>query len=442
MEMRQASRASAPAGAATGRNGAGAAPGAPAEQPPSVASRLRGRRLEIALFAGSFLVLALFSGGRLFRQSHAPHFIYQADAWLHGQLHLRIPPPDLNDWARVGGRWYVSFPPGPALLMLPGVALFGFQFADVPFTVFFAAINVVLLFLVLERLRRAGDSRRSRGEDAALALLFAFGTVAFSCSIRGEVWFTAEVLGVTATCLYLLAAHRAAHPLAAGVAWSFAAITRTPLAFTVVFFVAELLAGGGSAGESARDRATWRDPDRWRKLASFVAAAAPLLAFAAWANWVRFGSPADFGHAHFWNNRVNADIQRYGLFSFHYLEKQLHAAFTRLPHLEHGRLAYDPDGMSLLVTTPILALLLWPRARPRLHRTLWATVAVTALPGFLYQNTGYVQFGYRFSLDYTPYLFLLLAIGARPMTRWFWLLAAAGVAVNTWGALAFAGGAG
>jgi hypothetical protein len=401
---------------------------------------LRAHRLEIALLAGSFAVLAAFSGPRFYRQSHAPHFIYQADAWLHGQLHLRVPPPDDNDWARVGDRWYVSFPPGPALLMLPGVALFGLDYVDVSFTVAFAALNVLLLFLVLERLRRAGDSARTRGENAALALLFAFGTVAFSCSIRGEVWFTAEVLGVTATCLYLLASHRAAHPFLAGAAWSYAAVTRAPLAFSLVFFVAEVVAGGGTLSEAARSPATWRDGARWRKVALFALGALPLVAFAGAANWARFGSPGDFGHAHFWNNRVNADIRRYGLFSLHYLERQLHAAFTRMPRLEGGRLTYHPDGMSLFLTTPLFALLLWPRARPRLHLALWLTVAATALPGFLYQNTGYVQFGYRFSLDYTPHLILLLAIGARPMTWGFRALGLCGVAVNAWGALAFKGG--
>jgi len=401
---------------------------------------LRAHRLEIALLAGSFAALAAFSGSRFYRQSHAPHFIYQADAWLHGQLHLRVHPPDENDWARVGDRWYVSFPPGPALLMLPGVALFGFEYVDVSFTVAFAALNVLLFFLLLERLRTAGDSPRSRGENAGLALLFAFGTVAFSCSVRGEVWFTAEVLGVTGTCLYLLAAHRAAHPMLAGAAWSFTALTRTPLAFSIVFFAAEVIAGGGTLSEGARRLDTWRDPARWRKVALFAAGALPLLAFAGYANWARFGSPTDFGHAHFWNNRVNADIRRYGLFSLHYLERQLHAAFTRMPRVENGHITYHPDGMSIFITTPLFALLLWPRARPRLHLPLWLTVAATALPGFLYQNTGYVQFGYRFSLDYTPYLFLLLAVGARPMTWGFWALGLWGVAVNAWGALAFRGG--
>ncbi|HTP26658.1 MAG TPA: hypothetical protein VMK12_13520 [Anaeromyxobacteraceae bacterium] len=397
-------------------------------------------RLELCLFAASLAVLALFSGPRLLRQSHAPHFIYQADAWLHGQLHLRVRPPDFNDWARIGDRWYVSFPPGPALLMLPGVFLFGFQYVDVSFTVFFAALNVLLFFRVLERLRLRLDSARTRAENAALALLFAFGTVAFCCSIRGEVWFTAEVLGVTATCLYLLSAHRAAHPLCAGIAWSFATITRTPLAFSVVFFAAEVIAQGDGLLENARRLATYRDATRLKRALLFALGAAPLLAFAAFANHARFGSVADFGHAHFFNNRVNADIHRYGLFSLHYLPKQLHAAFALLPRLENGRLSYDPNGMSLFVTTPLFLLLLIPRARPRLHATLWIAVAATALPGLLYQNTGYVQFGYRFSLDYTPYLFLLLAIGQRPMDRWFWNLGLFGVAVNTWGALAFTGG--
>jgi hypothetical protein len=401
---------------------------------------LRAHRLELALLAGTFAMLAAFSGPRFYRQSHAPHFIYQADAWLHGQLHLRVHPPDGNDWARVGDRWHVSFPPGPALLMLPGVALFGFEYVDVSFTVGFAALNVLLFFLVLERLRRSGDSGRSRGENAGLALLLAFGTVAFSCSVRGEVWFTAEVLGVTGTCLYLLAAHRSAHPFLAGAAWSFAAVTRTPLAFSLVYFLAEVIAGETTLSSAARGAATWRDPARIRKVALFALGALPLVAFAAFTNWARFGSPADFGHAHFWNNRVNPDIHRYGLFSLHYLERQLHAAFTRMPRLENGRLSYHPDGMSLLVTTPLFALLLWPRARPRLHLPLWLTVAAAALPGFLYQNTGYVQFGYRFSLDYTPYLFMLLAVGARPMTRGFWALGLWGVAVNAWGAAVFRGG--
>ena len=392
------------------------------------------------LFAGSLAVLAAFSGHRLSRQSHAPHFVYQADAWLHGQLHLRVTPPDGNDWARVGDRFYVSFPPGPAAAMLPLVAWAGFQANDVAFTVLFAALNVALLFLVLERLAEHGSSPRTRGENAALALLFAFGTVAFPASIRGEVWFTAEVLGVTFTCLYLVAAIGASRPFAAGLSLGLAAVTRTPLLFAGVFFVLEALRRGGSLRDRLRRPSAWRDPALWRLLLPFALGAAPPLLLAGLANLARFGSPTDFGHAHLWLNRVNADVARHGLFSLHYLPRNLRAAFLLWPQLGPGGLRYDPDGMSLLATTPLFLLLLAPRERSALAPALALAALAVALPGLLYMNTGYVQFGYRFSVDWTPYLFALLAVGGRPMRAGFWALALAGVAVNTWGALAFRGG--
>ena len=89
------------------------------------------------------------------------------------------------------------------------------------------------------------------------------------------------------------------------------------------------------------------------------------------------------------------------------------------------------------MTTPLFFILLWPLVKPRLHRTLWWTMAAVSVPGFFYQNTGWRQFGFRFSLDYTPYFFLLLAIGGRKMGNWFWALGLGGFAVSIWGALAF-----
>lgn len=391
-------------------------------------------RVDLILFAVSLLAYAASSAGMLAHQSLAPHFVYQADAFLHGQLALRSQPPNLNDWVLEGGRWYVSFPPFPAVVMMPFVALWGLSFNDVWFTVVLAALNVALFYRLL---RRVQDSR-PEWEHAAFALILGFGTIAWSCAIRGEVWFTAETLGVTLTLLYLHAALGARHPVLAGLAVACGAITRTPLAFSAVFFVFEALFPDGPV-EARR----LRDPARWRaagpKLVPYVAAIFAVAIPMAWANYVRFGSFSEFGHSHLYANRVNQQIQQFGLFHYAYLERNLHAAFTRLPEIRFNplRIGFSGDGMSLFVTTPLFLYLLWPKEKPRLYRALWITTALVAVPGFFYQNSGWFQFGFRFSLDYTPYLILLLALGGRKFTGPFWAAALMGVAVNAWGAADF-----
>ena len=415
-------------------------------------------RTELVLFAAAAFVLACFSGPRFLRQSAAPHFVYAAKAWLDGRLDVDPADlPNLEDWAcvrevaghkvrcegppRPSDRWYVSFPSFPALLMLPFVALHGWQLNDTSFGVLLGALGIALFYGLCRQLAARADSRRSATDDLVLALTLGFGTLYFSCAIRGEVWFLAEVLGVVLTVLYLQESLRAVHPVRAGVLWSMATLTRTPLVFTLVFFVLETVCPGPDRRAQLAGFRAAPGP-ALRRIGAFAAGAAPLALLAALYNQVRFGSPLEFGHRFLFNNRVNADIDAHGLFSLSYLPRNLEAAFFRLPevHLHPFRLGYDPHGLSLLLTMPFLLLLVVPRERPRLHWPLWLTVAATALPGFLYQNTGYMQFGFRFSLDWTPYLVLLLAVGGWSFrTLGVQLLLALGFLVNLWGALAFRG---
>ena len=64
-------------------------------------------------------------------------------------------------------------------------------------------------------------------------------------------------------------------------------------------------------------------------------------------------------------------------------------------------------------------------------------VAAISFIGLLYQNDGWVQFGYRFSNDFSFALIMLLAIGGRPLTRTWKALILVGVVVNLFGALTF-----
>ena len=62
---------------------------------------------------------------------------------------------------------------------------------------------------------------------------------------------------------------------------------------------------------------------------------------------------------------------------------------------------------------------------------------MVAVPTLLYQNTGWVQFGYRFSNDYGLLVVALIAIAHRRLSRWFWVAAAWAVVVNAFGAVSF-----
>jgi len=91
---------------------------------------LRRRLLLAALvYLVSSAVYAAFAGpSRLAEHTPFNHYALLADAWLHGRQDLAHGPPAYaqnNDFAQFNGKTYISFPPFPALLMLPFVKLAG-----------------------------------------------------------------------------------------------------------------------------------------------------------------------------------------------------------------------------------------------------------------------------------------------------------------------------
>jgi hypothetical protein len=155
-------------------------------------------------------------------------------------------------------------------------------------------------------------------------------------------------------------------------------------------------------------------------------------------NSVRFGSPTEFGHTYL-DVRQQAQIEHYGLASYHYLSRNLAVAFALLPELsaKSPHVQISGHGLALWFTTPVLLFVVWPREKPAIHRALWVTIAAVAVPTLLYQNSGWFQFGYRFSLDYLVFLVMLIAIGGRPLGRVGKALIVAGILINLFGAVTF-----
>ena len=175
-----------------------------------------------------------------------------------------------------------------------------------------------------------------------------------------------------------------------------------------------------------------------RKLVGFAAPAAAILGANLVHNYLRFGQLTEIGHKYLnigWQER----IQRWGLFNYHFLSRNLTCALLLLPRVltRYPFVKVSEHGMSMLVTSPCLGYTVAPRERSPLAPALWLTVLATALPSLLYQNSGFLQFGYRFSLDYIIFLVMLLAVGGRRFTWLFKALLIWGVAVNLFGAIVF-----
>jgi hypothetical protein len=439
---------------------------------------LAGWRAFVLLYVAFTACYLAASGGRLRHASPYNHFSYLAHSWLHGHLELVVNPPNENDWAKVdvltlrdgrtlkgmfSGRGnqdrfvplkgqpetimpqdivarnyirYVSFPPFPALVMMPLVAIAGVGANDVVFTALWAGLNPALLFLLLGSLRRRGYSERTQLQDLWLTIAFGLGSVYFFSSVIGQVWYTAHIIATTLVIGYVWSSVAVKRPYLAGLFLGLGFATRTPLGFAFVFFLWEAIRVHGGLSTMWSHK---RIPLSFVKVCAKAAGPALLVVgLLLLHNYLRFASLSEFGHK-FLNITWQDRIQRWGLFNYHFVSRNLATALVLLPRIlaKAPFIQVSQHGMSLLVTSPFLWLLLRPKRKSVLAQGLWLTVLAVALPHLLYQNSGFVQFGYRFSLDYMVLLVMLLAVGNVRLGGWWKIMVVFAIGVNLFGALTF-----
>lgn len=342
-----------------------------------------------------------------------PYFNYLADAFLHGSLSLRQLPEFVHDLAFFNGQYYLYWPPFPAVVLMPFVALFGLRFNDVVFTALLGGLNVGLIAALLRAACRAGFLQLNRTQRAILVLFFALGTVHFTLAPRGSVWFTSQLIGFACTIL----AYWAAFSLRGGRAWfltglalACAMLTRTPLVLTGIFPAVYLL----------RQEKPW---DWKRVIGRMALGALPIviggLLYLAY-NQARFGNPFDIGYAyHNMNQLFRADYEQYGAFNLHYLPTNLYYQYIFYPLPIRWE---SLMGGSLFLLSPLFFAAFAAFWKPRMRWGNWAllgTILVTNIPILLLMGTGWVQFGPRYTLDFTVPLLLLTALGMERWKNWF-----------------------
>jgi hypothetical protein len=455
------------------------------------------------------VMLGVFVLSNDHRYNFYNHFVWQASAWLDGQAGIRYPVPNAGDGHPYNdffqdvlplvdasgastGRALLPFPPLPALVLLPFVAVFGLATNAQFIAAVLGALDVGLAFWML------GVLGVRRSVRVATTIFFGLGTVFWYTSELGTTWYLAHVVavGLTFGAIGLAvggdrpAAEEALGPddepgddptdqeasgayepesgvlhrrwtfidgrqFLAGLLFGLACTARLTVVFGAPFFI--LVGSGG----------TWRR----RALSAGLGASLPLVAFVAY-NVVSSGhvfSPVyDFLY--------HQEAGFYTSLGYHpdwsiedprYIPQNGWLMLAGPPELfpqakpavfNDGELVCTtPDavrglfneacplllprqvGMGLLLTSPAYLLLLptlrrW--GRERLASGALLAVGAIAFVNVMHFSQGWVQFGYRFSNDFVPFALLLVALGMERLggVRWFAVgLIAISIAVNEWG---------
>ncbi len=378
--------------------------------------------------------------------STADSFAPLANAFLHGRLDVTIPLPALEMVPRAGGGLYSPFPPVPAVVMAPFVAILGTAWVDTNWTTAIAGgLSAWLMWSVLLRLGL------ERSVARWMTVAFAFGSELLFVGATGGQHHWPQVLAV---CLALAAFRLALDgrwPVATGLAIGLAVGSRLPAVMAAPLFLAAYAApsGGlrpvlGLAAIRSVDRAGMVRAGRFA-----IGLALPLVAL-GWYNAARFGSPVEFGYGLIVNPATGRSVLEepwyaQGIESLAYVPRNLYAIFFRSFDFVEQAPWLRPNwmGTSVLITMPALLYLLRARLRDPLVAWCLVTAALTLVPDLLHGAVGFAQFGYRFILDALPYLWIALAITLREALlrgdRLVRVALIAGMVANAYGLIAIWG---
>ena len=361
-------------------------------------SRERCTRLLIAglCFVLVWTLAALLTGHGL------PGFNYfynsyslQAQAWLQGRLDLEDG--GLYEWlelAQLDGKYYVSFPPFPSLVLLPLVLLFGAVTPDG-----FVALAAALLSL-WHAMALAEDCLPRRREAGLWVLYLLLGNGYLYLCLNGWVWFLAQNL---CFCLSLAALHHARRGRggwalscwAAAVGCRPMAVIYGPMLLWILWRQLEEREPGCPPLRRVRSHLRW------------VVGPVLLAAFYMTLNVLRFGNPLEFGHSYL------PEFQTYGSqFSLRYLPDNLLAYLAPPMVGENGALRLQSaDGGAAWLVNPIFwtALAAWivslRRPGDGALRVLLPVLTLAYLTVILCHRTlGAWQFGNRYLVDLMPWV--------------------------------------
>lgn len=164
----------------------------------------------------------------------------------------------------------------------------------------------------------------------------------------------------------------------------------------------------------------------------------PFILFNFSYNFVRFGTIFDKGYILIPGVLEEIWYQK-GLFNPTYIPRHLKVIFTSLPIFQKEFPYIIPSwmGLSIWITTPAFIYSLFSNIKERIIQISWLVIALISLVIFSHGTVGFTQFGYRFAVDFYPFLIFLTIKGvSKGKLKWHhYLLLAISILVNFWGVM-------
>lgn len=399
----------------------------------------------IVAVIGAFIIFFLF-GNHTFNLYN--NYSYLAKALLKG----RIDVPDMPDYLEsvmLCGKKYMHFAPGGALLSIPFVAIFGVEhFNCAHLAMALGACNFVLAIGILNNLKIG----RNAGERIWLTSMLIFGTVHFFCAAQGSSWF----LGHVSALFFLLVSLyyftrtewecRAKNLFFSGLFFGLAVTCRLTTLFGAVFFGGYLL---------ATDKRGKRD------VIIFGFGAAVFGSLYMIYNYIRFGTIMDMGYQLTYLKDMHREaydmlqaaplreqqrllktlIKEYGgPLQLKFIKNNLYSILFLLPEFQKEFPYVIPTqaGVAVTFTSPMLYCAVLADWKNKLVWILGGAAILTAIPFLMNYGNGMAQFGMRYSMDFTPYLWLLMCLGLTRKGKLEWWMKigiAACIFIQGWGTL-------
>jgi hypothetical protein len=189
----------------------------------------------------------------------------------------------------------------------------------------------------------------------------------------------------------------------------------------------------------AQEKINWKSILKWSVGSAIpvVIGAGLLLAY----NYFRYGNIFDFEYGNI-NGAVwiLQNVRQYGVFSPHFISDNLYWMFVAPPPLTAacGYFLTRNWGMSMIVTTPAIIYVFRRFKISWWTLGCWISILLSVIMLSMYSNNGSQQYGYRYMLDFTIPIIMLIAYNAgERISTFLKTLIIASIFINYYGTLSW-----